>query len=180
MVNAMDRARKVWRMEAKAIEKLQKTIHPDSFYQVIKLLKACKGTGKRVLITGKGTSGAVARKVAHDLCCVDIPTVFLSLGEGVSAAMGLAQPGDLLILISKGGSADEILRFIKPAHKKGVTTVGITHTPASPLALKTDHMLHIPVDREVNDSNSLATAGTNSLLAVFDAIEVILDEDVEL
>lgn len=171
-----NRAAEVWKMEARSVQRLAEVVDSDAFCAVVQKLIECKKKGGRILVTGKGTSGAAARKVAHSLCCVDIPAVFLSLGEGVHANMGLVQPDDILILISKGGSADDVLRYIAPAHDNGAFVIGVTQNPASPLAMKSDLMLRVSVEKEVDARNALATASTIAMIATFDAIAVAILE----
>lgn len=171
-----DRAKIVWQMESRSIEKLSKAIDPQSFNGVIDEIKECLRQKCRVYITGKGTSGAAGEKIAHTLCCVDIPASFISIGVGVSATMGLLQKGDLLIIISKGGNTQEVVKLIKPSSSKGVKIIGVTSNPASQLGLKCDLMLKVSVEREVDEKNSLATASTIAMIATFDAIAVALQE----
>ncbi len=171
-----NRACEVWRMEARSVQRLTEVVDQDAFCAVVQKLIECRKRGGRVLVTGKGTSGAAARKVAQNFCFVDIPAVFLSLGEGVHANMGLVKPGDVLILISKAGSAEEVLRYITPAHDNGATVIGVTQNPASPLAMKSDIMLRVSVEREVDARNALATASTIAMIATFDAIAVAILE----
>ena len=84
--------------------------------------------------------------------------------------MGLLQKGDLLIIISKGGNTEEVVKMIKPSLSKGVRVIGVTSNPASQLGLKSDIMLKVSVEREVDVKNSLATASTIAMVATFDAI----------
>ena len=171
-----DRAKVVWQMESRSIEKLAKTVDSASFNSVIEEIKACLKRKCRIYITGKGTSGAAGEKIAHTLCCVDIPASYISTGIGVSASMGLLQKGDLLIIISKGGNTEEVVKLIKPSLSKGIKVIGVTSNPASQLGLKSDIMLKVSVEREVDVKNSLATASTIAMIATFDAIAVALQE----
>jgi len=171
-----DRAKIVWQMEARSIQKLEKAIDPISFNNVIDEIKECLKRKCRVYITGKGTSGAAGEKIAHTLCCVDIPASFISIGVGVSASMGLLQKGDVLIIISKGGNTEEVVKLIKPCTSKGIKVIGVTSNPASKLGLKSDVMLKVSVEREVDEKNSLATASTIAMIATFDAIAVAIQE----
>ena len=173
-----DRAKIVWQMESRSIEKLAKAIDPISFNGVIDDIRECLRRKCRIYITGKGTSGAAGQKVAHTFCSVDIPASFISLGVGVSATMGLLQKGDILIIISKGGNTEEAVKLIKPCSAKGVKVIGVTSNPASQLGLKSDLMLKVSVEREVDEKNSLATASTIAMIATFDAIAVALQESI--
>jgi len=171
-----DRAKIVWQMESRSIQKLSDSVDPVSFNNVITEIKDCLKRRCRVYITGKGTSGATGEKIAHTLCCVDIPASFVSLGIGLSATMGLLQKGDVLIMISKGGNTDEIVKMLKPCASKGVKIIGVTSNPASQLGLKSDLLLKVSVEREVDEKNSLATASTIAMIAAFDAVAVAFQE----
>lgn len=163
-------------MEARSIQRLSEVVDPDAFCAVVQKLIECKRKGGKILVTGKGPSGAAARKMAQNLCFGDIPAVFLSLGEGVHANMGLVRPGDVVMLVSKAGNAEEVLRYITPARDNGASIIGVTQNPASPLAMKSDIMLRVSVEREVDARNALATASTLAMVAVFDALSVAIME----
>ena len=173
---SFDRAKIVWRMESRSIEKLANSLDPSSFDDVVNAIIDCLRRKCRIYITGKGTSGAAGEKIAHTLCCVDIPASFISIGVGVGAAMGLMQKGDILIIISKGGNTEEVVKLIKPCTAKGVKVIGVTSNAASQLGLKSDILLKVSVEREVDEKNSLATASTIAMIAAFDAIAVVLQE----
>ena len=174
-MSAFERATIVWKMEARSLNKLMK-MDEQAFNEVVKAIVDCKKRGGRLLLTGKSTSGAVAKKVAHSLCCVDIPAIYIPLGDGENASMGLVQKGDLVILFSKGGSTKEVLRLISSYQEKGAKIVGVTNNPASPLALRSDILMRVPVEREVDENNNLATASTITMISAFDAVAVaILD-----
>ncbi len=174
--NYYERAKVVWQMEARAIEKLSKCIEPIGFNNVINEINECVKRNGRVFITGKGTSGAAGRKISHTLCCVDIPASFISIGEGINAAMGLMKKGDLLIIFSKGGATKEVINLASPSSAKGVRTIGVTSNPASQLALKCDVLLRVSVEREVDQKNVLATSSTIAMISTFDAIAVAISE----
>lgn len=171
-----ERAKIVWQMEARSIDKLVSGIDPIAFNAVIEAIHECMRSNGRLFITGKGTSGAAGKKVAHTLCCVDIPASFISIGEGVNASMGLLKKGDILFMFSKGGSTKEVIDLIKPCVNKGVKIIAVTSNPASQLALKCNILLRVSVEREVDEKNALATASTIAMISAFDAIAVSIQE----
>lgn len=177
-ITCFNRAKIVWKMEARSIEKLIDTIDPISFNLVVDEIRQCIKRSGRVFVTGKGTSSAAGEKIAHTLCCVDIPASFVSIGVGISASMGLLQKGDIFIMLSKGGATLGIINLIKPCINKGVRIIGVTSNPASQLALKSDVLLKVSVEREVDEKNSLATASTIAMISTFDAVAVVLQEIV--
>jgi KpsF/GutQ family protein len=131
----------------------------------------CQG---RVITTGCGTSAAAARKIAHSLCCIERPAVFLAPGDALHGGLGLAQPSDLAILISKGGNTRELVSLLGPLQSKRVPIIGVTENPDSPVGRAANFLLRVKVEREPDEFNMLATASTMAVVAVFDAICVAL------
>jgi KpsF/GutQ family protein len=135
------------------------------------VIAECQG---RVLTTGCGTSAAAARKIAHSLCCIERPAVFLAPGDALHGGLGLAQPSDVAVLISKGGNTREIVSLLGPLQAKGVPIIGVTENPDSALGRAATVLLCIKVKREPDEFNMLATASTMAVIAVFDALCVAL------
>jgi KpsF/GutQ family protein len=161
----------VWSAESKAVAGLRQTIDPKIFSQCVMAIAGCRG---RVLTTGCGTSAAAARKIAHSLCCVERPATFLVPGDALHGGLGLAQPSDIAILISKGGNTREIAGMIPPLKAKGVLIIGVTENPDSVLGRAASLLLRVKVDREPDEFNMLATASTMAVIAVFDALCIAL------
>jgi KpsF/GutQ family protein len=160
-------AQSVWSVEAASIGRLRETIDPQVFARCVKLIAECQG---RVLTTGCGTSAAAARKIAHSLCCIERPAAFLAPGDALHGGLGLAQPADVVILISKGGNTREIADLLTPLKAKRVRIIGVTENPDSAVGRAADLLLRVKVEREPDEFNMLATASTMAVVAVFDAI----------
>lgn len=158
-------------MESEAVGKLGETVCEEAVLSVIRLIGNCKG---RIIVSGCGTSGAAAKKIAHSLCCIERPACFLSPSDAVHGALGLLQKEDILILISKGGNTGELLGLIDACKKKGAKLIGVTENPDSIIARSADILLKVKVDREPCPFNMLATASTMAVVAVFDAICIAL------
>jgi KpsF/GutQ family protein len=127
-----------------------------------------------VITAGVGTSAAAARKIAHSLCCIERPAFFLSPGDAVHGGLGAAQPGDVAILISKGGGTREIANIIPALKTKKVFLVGVTEKPDSLLGRESDLVLKVRVEKEADEFNMLATTSTMAVVAVFDAVCIAL------
>src|SRR5271165_6157415 len=164
-------AESVWSVEASAVQRLNETIDPRSFTQCVHAIAQCQG---RVLMSGCGTSAAAARKIAHSLCCIERPAAFLAPGDALHGGLGLAQPSDLAVLISKGGNTREMVSLLAPLKAKHVLIIAVTEDPASALGQAADFVLRVKVEREPDQFNMLATASTMAVVAVFDAICVAL------
>lgn len=88
--------------------------------------------------------------------------------------LGLAQPADIAILISKGGNTREIVSLLPPLKAKQVLIIGVTENPDSAVGRAADLLLRVKVEREPDEFNMLATASTMAVIAVFDAICITL------
>jgi len=164
-------AKSVWSIEAASVRRLRETIDPQVFTRCVKVIAECNG---RVLTAGCGTSAAAARKIAHSLCCIERPALFLAPGDAMHGGLGLAQPADIAILISKGGNTREIVNLLSPLKAKHVPIIGVTENPDSAVGQAADLLLRVKVEREPDEFNMLATASTLAVIAVFDAICIAL------
>lgn len=159
------------RMEAESIQKLNEDLDPTAILAVAKALQNCKG---KVILSGCGTSAMAARKVAHSLSCIEIPALFLSPADAVHGALGVLQREDILILISKGGNTEELVRLVPACKTKGATLIAVSENPDSKLAQAADLYLKIKVDQEPCRFNMLATSSTLAVISTFDAICIAL------
>ncbi len=173
-------AKQVIRLEGSAVARLADTLDGDTFDALVALLLKCKAAGGRIIVTGKGNSGMVARKISYSLCCVDIPAVFLASGEGVHATTGLIQPGDILIAVSRGGDSEEVVELMKIARQRSARIVVVTANPASPMALLSDLMLRVSIDRDAEAHDYLATSSMLAMIAVFDAVALSIQPSKRL
>lgn len=160
----------VWDIESNEIKRLCE-IDANLLFSLLKTLGNCTG---RILTTGCGTSGVAAKKIAHTLCCIERPSVFLTPSDAVHGEMGLMQPGDILIMISKGGNTSELLAMIPACKEKKIIIIGVTENQESVLAKQADIWIPIIVRKEPCPFGMLATASTLSVIATFDAISIAL------
>ena len=167
------RARAVWDTGAKEIARLSSTVSREALVKCVQVLAACHG---RICTMGCGTSAAAARKVAHSLSCIERPAFFLSPSDAPHGALGAVQPGDVVIMFSKGGGTRELLDLVPSLKAKKVTLVTATENAESPLARESDLVLSVKVEREADAFNMLATTSTMAVVAVFDAICIALME----
>ena len=167
-------AQDVWSVEANSISNLKNVIDFNALESVIEILCECKQNKGRVVTVGVGTSGVAARKVAHTLSCIEIPSFFLSAADGVHGALGALQKGDVVVAISKGGGTEEILKILPAVSTKGAKLIGVTEKDDSPLAKASDVTFKVTVEREPDPFNMLATASTMAVIAAFDAVAIAL------
>lgn len=165
------RALHVWEVGARELRRLPESIDSGAFAQCVTVLAECAG---RVVTTGVGTSGAAAKKIAHSLSCIEIPSFFLDPGDAPHGALGSVQRGDVCILISKGGGTREIVRLLPSLKEKGARIIGVTERPDSVLAEASDILMRVRVEAEADEFDMLATTSTMAVVAVFDAICIAL------
>jgi KpsF/GutQ family protein len=163
--------RRTIQMEADSIHSLLETLDMDQLVQVVHLIGDCRG---RVIIAGCGTSAMAAKKIVHSLNCIERPAVFLTPSDAVHGALGLLQPGDILILISKGGNTKELVQLIPACKSKKATLIGVTENTDSIIAREADLLLKVKIEKEPCRFNMLATASTLAVISVFDSICIAL------
>jgi len=145
----------------------------DTFVQVVQALLECKG---KVLVSGSGTSHAVALRFAHLLSCVGTPALFLHPGDSQHGASGAVAEDDVWIGLSKGGETTEVIFLAGIARKRGATVVAITEKPASSLGRLADIVLHVTAPTGVDPFGMVATGSSLFNSAFCDAICVALLE----
>jgi len=164
-------AQLVWTVGSRELIRLEERIDREALCRCVEMIGNCQG---RILTSGVGTSAAAAKKIAHSLCCIERPAAFLSPGDAVHGGLGMAQPGDIAILISKGGHTREIVNVIPALHAKQVSIIGVTENHDSILAKESSLLMRVKVEREADAFNMLATTSTLAVVAVFDAICIAL------
>lgn len=168
----METARNVLRIEAEAlsaiIERLDK-----SFEDAVEALLAVPG---KVVVTGLGKSGIVAKKVAATLASTGTPAVFLHPVEALHGDLGIVAKGDFLLAISNSGENDEVLNLLEAVKALGVKSLALTGNPQSTLARNSDITLDVSVAREACPLGLAPTASTTAAMALGDALAVALME----
>lgn len=166
-----DIAHEVWGTAAREVSRMEEYLDAGTFDRLVRLLAGCNG---RIVTSGCGTSAMAARKLAHSLSCIERPSFFLSPADAVHGALGSVQPGDVAVLISKGGNTGEILAMIDALRTKRVPVVAVTENPDSVLAAVAEVLVPVHVQREADSFNMLATTSTLAVVAYFDAICIAL------
>src|ERR1700750_2542052 len=165
-------ARTVIKTEAAAIRALEDKVDA-SFVAACQMIMACKG---RVVVSGMGKSGHIARKIAATLASTGTPSFFVHPGEASHGDLGMIQPDDILLGISYSGETDELL-FILPAVKRqGIRLIAITGNPKSSLARQADVHIDGSVSSEACPHGLAPTASTTAALVMGDALAVALLE----
>lgn len=139
----------------------------ESFVQVARLLGSVEG---KVLVTGCGTSGAIAARAAHMLSVCGCPAFFLPPDDGLNGGLGVLQPNDLLIALSKGGGSAVLNEFCNRAKSLCRAVIAITAAPDSALAKIADHVVVLKIDNDADLGDVVATGSSLATAAVLDAL----------
>jgi len=170
-MNIQDRMRAVLRAEAAAISAIE---IDDSFERAVIELHSCRG---KVLTTGIGKAGHIARKFAATLCSGATPADFIHPAEAAHGDLGLVGRQDVMIAFSTSGKSREVLEILELARHLGVATViGITSHPDSELRAMSDFVLDMGVIEEPCPLGMTPSASTAVMLAISDAIALALME----
>lgn len=168
----IDRARHVLDIEAEAITQLGKTID-QRFADACRLILACKG---RVIVSGMGKSGHIARKIAATLASTGTPAFFVHPAEASHGDLGMVTSDDVFIALSNSGRTDELLTIVPQVKRNGTALIAMTGDDDSPLAHHADIPLYAGAAQEACPLNLAPTASTTAALALGDALAVALLE----
>lgn len=165
---ALASARRTLRIESQGILDLSARLD-DNFARVVAMLLACRG---RVVVSGLGKTGHIARKIAATLASTGTPAFFVHAGEAVHGDLGMITRDDMLIAISYSGYGQELLTILPVVRRMGAGLVAITGNPQSELALLADVHLDASVSQEACPLNLAPTASTTAALALGDSLAV--------
>ena len=165
---ALASARRTLQIESQGILDLSARLD-DSFARVVAMLLACRG---RVVVSGIGKTGHIARKIAATFASTGTPAFFVHAAEAVHGDLGMITRDDVLIAISYSGSGQELLTILPVVRRMGASLVAITGNPQSELARLADVHLDASVSQETCPLNLAPTASTTTALALGDALAV--------
>jgi arabinose-5-phosphate isomerase len=168
----VERAVEVIRVEADAVAALAGRI-AEPFVTACTIVLECRG---RVVVSGMGKSGHVARKIAATLASTGTPSFFVHPAEASHGDLGMITSDDVLLALSNSGATDELLAIVPFVKRRGARLISITGNPDSALARLADAHLDAAVEREACPLNLAPTASSTAMLAMGDALAVaILD-----
>jgi arabinose-5-phosphate isomerase len=172
MTDLRRRAAKVLELEAEAILALVPRLDAR-FDAAVARLEGCRG---RVIVTGMGKSGIIARKIAATLASTGTPAHFLHPAEGVHGDLGMVARGDVVVVLSNSGETDEILAIVPLLKRLSVPIVLLTGNVQSVLARQCDVVLDVSVREEACPMSLAPTSSTTAALAMGDALAMALLE----
>ena len=168
--NPLEIARRVLAIEADAVRGLIERLD-ERFAKAVELIDTRKG---RVVVSGMGKSGHIARKIASTLASTGTPAYFVHPAEASHGDLGMIESGDVFIAISYSGSSEELVQIVPQVKRRGAKLIALTGKPDSALAREADVHLDAGVAQEACPHNLAPTASTTAALALGDALAVAL------
>ena len=142
--------------------------------ELIRAVEIVLAHSGKVVVTGIGKSGHIARKIVATLCSTGTPAVFLHPAEAVHGDLGIYTPGDPTVLLSKNGSSRELLALVPVLRDLHSPLIGILGSKNSPLAAQMDVLLDASVEREADPHNLAPTASAVVAMALGHALAIAL------
>lgn len=166
-------AKNVLKLEADSVLALTDRID-DTFVKAVEMLLACKG---KVVVTGIGKSGQIARKISSTLSSTGTPALYLHPAESSHGDLGVLTEQDIVIAISYGGEATELNSILNFISRRGISLIAMTGKNQSTLAKAANVVLNIAVEKEACPLNLAPTSSSTATLAMGDALAMaVLDQ----
>lgn len=168
-------AKETFEIEERAIRETRSQLSDNEFVKACELLLATTG---RVVVTGIGKSGHIARKIASTLSSTGTPAIFLHPAEAAHGDMGMVRRDDAVLVLSKSGESDELSNILPALQEIGVPIIAITAVRQSRLAMAAQRsdgaVLEIRVNEEACPHDLAPTASTTASLVLGDALAIAL------
>jgi arabinose-5-phosphate isomerase len=169
---SLETARRVLKIEAQAIQEVLERLD-STFDRAVDLLFACEG---RVVLTGMGKSGIIARKISSTFSSTGTPSFFLHPAEALHGDLGMLARGDVLLAVTYSGETREIIALLEALKRLEISLVTLTGNLKSTIAEASNLVLDVSVSEEACSLNLAPTASTAAAMAVGDALAVSLLE----
>lgn len=168
----LDIARRVIRTEAQALNLLEAGLD-DSFDRAVELLLNARG---RVIVSGMGKSGHIARKIVATFASTGTPAHFVHPAEASHGDLGMMTPGDVVLVLSNSGETPELADLVAYTRRFAIPLIGVASHADSTLLRQSDVALVLPQAKEACGSGIVPTTSTTMTLALGDALAVALME----
>ena len=168
----VQKGRKVIDEEIEGLKRLKDSLD-ESFARAVELIFRCNG---KVILTGIGKSGHVARKIASTLASTGTPAHFLHPSEALHGDLGVIDKEDVVIAISNSGESAEIINLIPYIKMLGIPLIAITNNPDSTLAKRSDIHLFLNIEKEACPLQLAPTTSSTATLVLGDALAMTLLE----
>ncbi|MBT8551479.1 KpsF/GutQ family sugar-phosphate isomerase [Polynucleobacter paneuropaeus] len=167
-------ARDTLTIEAAALQNMRDRLegaNADALVHAVELLHACKG---RIVVSGIGKSGHIARKIAATFASTGSPAFFVHPAEASHGDLGMVTRDDVFVALSNSGETEELLTIVPIVKRTGAKLIALTGAPKSALAKLADAHLDTSVEKEACPLNLAPTSSTTASLAMGDALAVAL------
>ena len=169
---SLRRAREVLRIEAEAIRQLIPRVG-EAFEQAVDLIVGCKG---RVVVTGMGKAGIIGQKLSATLASTGTPSLWIHPAEAFHGDVGRVTKDDVVIALSNSGETLELIQLLPIIKQIGARLIALTGSARSQVAKHSDVALDVSVKREACSLNLAPTSSTTAMLAMGDALAVVVAE----
>ena len=169
---SLQRAKTVLRIEAEAVRQLIPRLG-TAFERAVDLLIGCKG---RVVVTGMGKAGIIGQKLSATLASTGTPSLWIHPADAVHGDLGRVTKDDVVITLSNSGETPELTQLLPIIKQIGARLIALTGNVRSSLAKHSDVVLDVSVKREACSLNLAPTASTTAMLAMGDAVAVVVAE----
>lgn len=169
-VDPLISAREVLRIEADALSKMAEQLD-EAFVRAVEILLAAKG---RVIVSGMGKSGHIARKIAATLASTGTPAHFVHPAEASHGDLGMVTGSDVALMLSNSGETPELMSLIDYTSRNKIPMIAIASKPESTLMKAADVALPLPLAPEACPMGLAPTTSTTATLALGDALAVAL------
>lgn len=166
------RGKEIIAIEQQALQGVAESLG-EEFDRAITLLLQCRG---KVILIGVGKSGIIAKKITATLNSTGTPSCSLHPSDALHGDVGVVQDGDVVIILSKSGESPELLQLLPMLHGRPLSMIAITSNPTSRVARAAAAVLSCAVEREACSYDIAPTASTTAMLALGDALAVVLYE----
>ncbi len=166
----IETAKKTLKIESDAILSLLDRVD-EHFEEAVEILYACQG---RVVVTGMGKSGIIARKIAATFASTGTPAFFVHPAEGIHGDLGMIVREDVVLALSNSGETEELATLLPLIKRQGNLLVAMTGCPGSFLDERSDVALDVSVEKEACPLGMAPTASTTAALAMGDALAAAL------
>ena len=159
--------------EAAAIAAVAERLDTNEVEQALALLESCANQGTKLVITGVGKSGIVARKIAATFSSIGLMALYLNPLDAMHGDLGVVASEDVCLLLSNSGETAELLEILPHLKRRGTSRIALVGRANSSLACGSDVVLEASVDREACPLNLAPTASTAVALAIGDALAAV-------
>jgi arabinose-5-phosphate isomerase len=169
------KGRRVIALEAAALNAVHRHLD-QNFARAVEAMREVIHSGRKIIVTGIGKSGTIGAKIASTLSSTGASSVILDAVNASHGDLGMVSNGDLILILSFSGETEEVARLIPSLKRLGARIVALTGNPKSTLAREAEIHITVHVPREACPLNLAPTASSTAMLAIGDALAMVLLE----